>query len=264
MGWPLLTLMACALALRLPYVTGRSIWFDEAASWQTARLTVPQLLNALRVDTTLPPYYLMLKAWMVALGDSPLSLRLSSIVLGLLTVAGMYLFAVELYLASCGRRPAKKVAAALRDGKVRAPVGAGHAVSRGARAARRFAFLMAMAVALSPFQVNASIEARMYALGTAVTALSGWLLLRAARGGAEWRWWLGYGGLAGFALYIHPYELFSIGAQFVYLSGLIVSRWLNGEPRRARLLLRRVGASGVLAALVFLPAVRLLLVQHSV
>lgn len=58
--------VALAAALRLPYFTTRSIWFDEAASWQQARWPAKELFHRLRFDTVLPPFFLLLKGWMAA------------------------------------------------------------------------------------------------------------------------------------------------------------------------------------------------------
>ena len=54
-----------------------------------------------------------------------------------------------------------------------------------------FALFVATLVATSPFQVYAAIEVRMYSLGTALAALSSWLLLRVIRARHRgWGWCL--------------------------------------------------------------------------
>ena len=79
--------------LRVPYLTTRSIWYDEASSWQTASFPLSGTLDSLRLNVHPPLYYWVLKAWMAAFGESVLALRGLSVLFGLLTVAGMYLAA---------------------------------------------------------------------------------------------------------------------------------------------------------------------------
>jgi mannosyltransferase len=129
------------------------------------------------------------------------------------------------------------------------------------RAARAFGFVTAGLVALSPYQVLASIEARMYALGTALAALGGWLLLRALREpGRTWRW-VAYGLACIAFLYTHHYALFTTAAQFVFL--ILYVLWLlgSGEREEARLFLVRVVAVGLLVTLAYVPASQFLVAQ---
>ncbi|HVA49377.1 MAG TPA: glycosyltransferase family 39 protein [Pirellulales bacterium] len=231
-----------AAALRFPQFTTRSIWFDEAASWQQSSLPARELLHRLRFDTVLPPFFLLLKGWMAAFGESAASLRGFSVLFGLLAVAGMYLFAFELYLLSRAANEGRRTA-------------------RGSMNAQWFALAVALMVATSPFQINAAIEVRMYAPGTAAVALSSWLLLRALRSGA-WRWWLAYGASAGVTQYLHPYLLFSVAGQFAALFGLIAARFWRGKRRRAQSLAGRAGAAGALAAAMFLPGLPMFLAEH--
>ena len=53
--WGLAAAAAVALALRLPYITGRSLWYDESSSWQTAKFSFPELIRSVRLNVHLPP-----------------------------------------------------------------------------------------------------------------------------------------------------------------------------------------------------------------
>src|SRR5260370_1352048 len=96
----LLLVVAVAVALRAPYLTERSLWYDEASSWQTAKFPFPELMQSVGMNVHMPLYYLLLKAWMGALGESVAAIRGFSVAFGALTVLAMCLFGRELYLAS--------------------------------------------------------------------------------------------------------------------------------------------------------------------
>jgi uncharacterized membrane protein len=66
----------------------KNLWLDEAASWITARRPLPSLVAETAADVHPPLYYLALKLWMAAFGDSAAALRSLSLVCG---VAGVLL-----------------------------------------------------------------------------------------------------------------------------------------------------------------------------
>lgn len=238
MAWSggLLVVLASALALRLPYLTERSLWYDEASSWQTASLPLSELGQSVRLNVHLPLYYILLKGWMAVWGESVAALRGFSIAFGLLTVLAMNLFAREVYRASA---------------------------SGDEREAGRLGFgvIVAGLVAASPFQVLGSIEARMYSLGTALAAISSWLLLRLIRLGHPPRLWWAYGAAVAAFLHIHHYALFTLAAQAVFLALYLV--WLIGLDAKAEA--RTLARQGIIVAgavaLAYLPALVLLRVQ---
>jgi mannosyltransferase len=232
--WALVGVTAVAVLLRLPYLTGRSLWYDEASSWQTAMFPLPEMFQSIRLNVHMPLYYLLLKGWMALVGDSLASLRGFSIAFGVLTVVGMDLFGRELYRSSA----------------------AGDDSERGRRA---FALVVAGLVAVSPFQVLGSIEARMYSIGTALTAFGSWLLLRIARkGGQTWLWWT-YGAACVGLIYSHHYGLFTVAAQYVFLTLV----WLLGlgERTRAWVTMKNAAAIGLLIAIAYLPGLDILRTQ---
>ena len=93
----LIGVVAAAVLLRSPHLTQRSVWFDEACSWRTARFPVAQMIRSNVQDVHPPLYFLILKCWMTVFGDSTLALRSLSVLFGALTVSGMYLFGRELH-----------------------------------------------------------------------------------------------------------------------------------------------------------------------
>jgi mannosyltransferase len=238
--WPSLV-AELAVALRLPYFTRRSIWYDEASSWQTAKFALPELMRSVRLNVHMPLYYILLKGWMFAFGDSVAALRGFSVTFGALTVLVMVFFGDELYRAS-----------AASDSDSRAMVDA---------RARVFGLCVGALVALSPCQVFASIEARMYSLGTFLAALSAWLLLRVIREGTRSRLWWAY-GLAFAALpYAHHYGLFTAAAQMVFLGLYVAHLTATGDRKTAAFIFRRAVVVAVAALVAYLPGLDVLRAQ---
>jgi uncharacterized membrane protein len=69
------TVVAGTVLLRLPNVAARSLWYDEASSWQIASFSWPGIIDACRLNVHLPLYYFALKTWMLVFGDSVVALR---------------------------------------------------------------------------------------------------------------------------------------------------------------------------------------------
>lgn len=57
------------------------LWLDETLSVEIARLSLPEIYDALRQDGAPPVYYLLLQAWMAVLGTGTEAVRLLSVVL---------------------------------------------------------------------------------------------------------------------------------------------------------------------------------------
>jgi mannosyltransferase len=239
----LLLVVAAAVALRIPYLTERSLWYDEASSWQTARFPFPELMRSVRLNVHMPLYYLLLKGWMAVLGESVAAIRGFSVAFGALTVLAMCLFGRELYLTS----------AASDDDE------------RGRLDDRAWSFglMVAGLVAVSPCQIFASIEARMYSLGTALAALSSWMLLRIVREGGRGRLWWWYGVALMLLPYAHHYSLFTVAAQFIFLGLFVFHLTVVGERDQARAIMVRVVVTFVAAALVYLPGLSILMTQTA-
>jgi mannosyltransferase len=239
----LILVVAAAVALRVPYLTERSLWYDEASSWQTAKFPFPELMQSVRLNVHMPLYYLLLKAWMAALGESVVAIRGFSVAFGTVTVLAMFFFGRELYLAS---------AASDDDWP-------GDLEDR----AWAFGLVLAGLVAVSPCQIFASIEARMYSLGTALAALSSWLLLRILRGGGRGRLWWWYASALTLLPYSHHYALFSVAAQFVFLGLFAFHLAILGDREQARGIMVRAVLTFVTAALVYLPGLSILMTQTA-
>lgn len=222
------------LALRSWEWTGRGLWFDEAFTWRLVEFPLPEMLTRAAADNSPPLYYLVLAGWTRAVGTSLVALRGLGVLLGLLTVAGMYLFARE-------------------------------AFERRAARYRGLALFVAALTATSVFQVRYSGEVRPYALGAALAALTAWTLARAARPGpsAAGRW-AAHGGAALLFAYTHYYALFGLAAEAVYVAGWLLAR-AGWRPAVAVRLpeLRHAALAGGIVAVGWAPWVPTFLAQRA-
>ena len=150
------------VSLRMYGLYGRSMWFDEGFSWRTVQFPFLEMIERIGRDNHPPLYFILLKLWTAAFGESLVALRSMNLAVSALAMVGIYLWAVEAFA---------------RDGD---------------RARARWIGLVGAALfAVSMYQIRAAWEIRMYAMGTALVAVSTWLLLRACSrpcsGGARGR-----------------------------------------------------------------------------
>jgi 4-amino-4-deoxy-L-arabinose transferase-like glycosyltransferase len=172
-----------AAVLRLWSLGAKSLWYDEAYSLFMARHSLREMVGMLATYDNHPPlYYAFLHLWMRLVGDGDVAVRLPSAAASLGAVVATFLLA-------------RRVA----DGRV--------------------AVLAATLMAVSPFQVVAAQEARMYPFLTlcAVGASSAlWLALRVPRR----RSWLAYVVWMLLALYTHYLAILLLVAHGVYVAAV--------------------------------------------
>lgn len=179
--WFSLAIVLLALGLRLPYLTSRSLWFDEAFSWRLIQFPLGEFLQRAAADVHPILYYAVLWLWMRLFEDGTPDqtlfwLRLISVAFGAATVAAM--------------------------------VVAGRVLFRS----RWIGAAAGLLAAVSAFQVQYAREARMYTLGTFLLLLATVALFRTAFARSAHRAWaagLGFGLSLGAFLHVHYYALFS-------------------------------------------------------
>lgn len=193
--------------LRFYNNTAVALWHDEAFSALYLRYSWQEMLYRIGLDVHPPLYYFILRIWSYFAGTSLLSLRLLSIIFGVLTIWAGYLF-------------------------VKAVFGN-----------KKLALLSALLIAINSFQIQYSLEARMYTLGTFLALLSSYFLVRALENKKFWLW---YAVFATAGLYTHYYLLFSVAAQGLYVAFYII------KARKVRLLIRAVGYY-LLALILYMP-----------
>lgn len=204
-------------AARLWGMEGRSLWFDEAFSWRLSSFPLDELFQRAARDHNPPLYYVLLKGWAAACGESPLALRSLSVVAAFLAIGGVWLFCREAFDSPFlrglkrGSDDRNESASASRQPSV------------GALAA---AFL-----SINVLHIAWANQARMYALGTALAAFSSWALIRALRRGG-YRAWMMYAGLALAFAYTHTYAALTIASQFAFAAGWFLISLISGRSGR--------------------------------
>ena len=161
-----LALALVAFLLRVSYLDAQSLWRDEMDVLRFAHQPAAELLrNLAQVKYNGPLYYILMRGWLALAGDSEFALR---------------------FLAAC----AGVLAVPLTGWIGRVLVG------------RRAAWLAALLVAVSPYMVWYSQEAKMYALVGALTLLAMACQLGALRTGRA-GWWAGFVVAASLSFYVH-------------------------------------------------------------
>ncbi|MEM8702414.1 MAG: glycosyltransferase family 39 protein [Pseudomonadota bacterium] len=220
----LVVVIVAAAALRLTDLDRTSIWYDEAVSWSQSNGTLSALLASVASDNYPPLHNIILWLTIPVIGDSETALRLPSAVLGVAAVLLTYLVGKEL----AGRVPGLTAAALL---------------------------------ALSPFHIWYSTEARMYALQAAfgvVYLLATLKVLKAPS--ALWLTLLAVSG--ALFLYSHVYAILTFASVGIVCAVLTARGLVSGHPLGRSHALHACLAMGI-STLVFLPWLYLLAVRAN-
>jgi len=190
--WKVTGLVALAAALRLVNLNGRPLWYDEAFALLYAEKSLTAILSGtltpvLGVAADVHPvaYYFLLHGWMTLVGQSPLAIRMFSVCYGVGTVTLAYRLMRDLFSAGV-------------------------------------AAWSALVVAVAPFQIAYSQEARMYAmLGFwSVAALVAWVR---AWHNDSLRAWAAFVVCGALALYSHNLGF----ATFVTVGAWVLARLMR-------------------------------------
>ena len=90
-----LLILGVGLILRLWTLDQKSPWLDEASSWQFATSSLKDLMWSTSTDVHPPLYFLLLKAWILAWGDSLVALRALSVLGGMAVLFFTYRLATH-------------------------------------------------------------------------------------------------------------------------------------------------------------------------
>ena len=158
------------LIARLFGIASRPLWYDEAFSILFSEKGISAMLygtlaatGAGTADVHPLGYYGLLWAWMRVFGESPVSVRMLSILAGLGVIAIVYLLTNELFNSGV-------------------------------------AFAAGIIVALDPFQVHYAQEIRMYSFMALWLSLATYAYWRASQS-SGWKWWLAFSIFAALAQY---------------------------------------------------------------
>ena len=130
------------LAIVLRFISlNQSLWLDEATTALVARMPIADIFTKFLPGDFHPPfYYLLMKGWVLLFGASEISLRMPSVILGVLTIYFVYLIAKKL-------------------------------------SSKRTALIASILLATSGLAIYYSQEARMYSLAAALVTLSVYLFV---------------------------------------------------------------------------------------
>lgn len=179
--WLLVALALFAFSLRVYNLGKADLTFDESASAFIAGQPYDKMLAYLRaaIREHPPAYYVLLRTWTLAAGRSEYALRFLSVWFGVLSVALVY---------RVGRRAVHRT---------------------GALAA-------AALLAVQPFHVHYSQDARMYILMAVEGLLLFELFARVRFGPQRWYGWLAFGALAASAVLTHYLMALILAAINIY------------------------------------------------
>lgn len=216
-----LSIVFLGFALRIHEITAYSVWLDEASTYFISLGSMSDILWTLRQPFTqaAPPLYHIILHFSLYLGQGELFLRLPSMVFGVLCVPVMYTAGKSFF-------------------------------------GRREGLLGALLLAISPFHVWYSQEARMYTLFLLLAMLSTMFLWKAWQTRRSSSWYLYY-VFTLLCLYTHFFSFFLILGQGLFLISASAVRsvgQLDAEIRR-RLREGLIGfaMSGVALFLSYLP-----------
>lgn len=184
--FPILIIVNIFKACKL---TVMPLWHDESFSALLIQYDLKEMLYRISLDVHPPLYYLLLKGWGFIFDGSLFSIRMFSVFFGVLTVFAVYLLVKKIFQSE------------------------------------KLALFSSILLALSSFQIQYDMEARMYTLGAFLLVISTYLLIRGIES-KKWQWWLLYAVAASAALYTHYYAFFWIFAQ-----GIFMIYWLIKEFR---------------------------------
>ncbi|MCS6846239.1 MAG: glycosyltransferase family 39 protein [Anaerolineae bacterium] len=145
------TILLLAAVLRFYKIGAQSLWYDEGNSARIAERSLALIVEGAAGDIHPPLYYIALKYWRAAFGESEATLRAFSATCGVLTVLCAYLIGRDAF-------------------------------------GRRVGLIAAFLLAVMPFAIYYAQEARMYALLALCAAASTWAVMRMGRLGiGDWR-----------------------------------------------------------------------------
>nr|WP_319383160.1 glycosyltransferase family 39 protein [uncultured Roseibium sp.] len=218
----LVVVIVAAAALRLHNLDRTSLWYDEAVSWSQSNGSLAALLASVATDNYPPLHNIILWLTIPVIGDSETALRLPSAVLGVAAV--LLTFLVGKLLA--GRMTGLTAAALL---------------------------------ALSPFHIWYSTEARMYALLAACGLAFLLATLKVLRNPSSlWFTLLAISGTL--FLYSHVYALLAFTSVGTVCAFFTARDLISGQPLRRSNTLRACLAMGI-STIAFLPWLYLLAIR---
>jgi uncharacterized membrane protein len=202
-----------ALGLSVRLIVPRGLWLDDMTSVYDARLPLSTMLHVLQTTDDHPPLYFSI-LWVAirVFGDTEMSVRIPSIVIGTLVLPMLYLLGKEAY-------------------------------------DRRTGAIAAVAGIAAPLMVWYSQEVRMYELLMLLGAIAMWAQVRILRVGPSWRLWTVYALCCAGLMWTQYFGSFQVIAQELVFCVVLFVRRHDGTSTR-RLLLGFLLSSLAIAAIL--------------
>ena len=176
----LLLIILLGFALRVYRLDAQSLWWDEMYTAMQVNMTLPQLIDSLLADRVhTPVYFLMMLVW-GKIGDSAFILRYFSVVAGVLAVPLIYITGKQLNGRSVG-------------------------------------LLAAFLLAIAPFLIWFSQEARMYSLLALSALAANYFLLRLLQR-EKLLYWIAYSVTLTVTLLTHFLGVLILIAHYTFFS----------------------------------------------
>lgn len=190
-------ILTVAAALRFYHIGSQSLWADEGLTARILRLPIAEMLQRIRDWEQTPPlYYFLMKPYVAVFGATEATLRYPSALMGALSVFALYACLCRTFNTSAG-------------------------------------LIAAMLLALSPYHIAYSQEARAYALFILLTILSCDLFLRVLAERSQ-KLDVLYILATTLLLYTHLYGIFIVGAQnLALLVAWVLDRRRSADVRNA-------------------------------
>ncbi len=178
---PIAAITCLAAVLGMVELGSKSVWFDEASTAWAARLSWSDLAgNVQGSDLNMLLYYGLMKAWRAVAGDSPVALRLPSVLAAAGTVPMLYVLGKRLF-------------------------------------GRRVALVAALVLAVNGFVLQYAQTARSYTLVMLLVTAASYWFVRAAEHG-QLRHVVLYGATSLLAAYVHILVVLVLAAHAISLA----------------------------------------------
>jgi uncharacterized membrane protein len=218
-GALLAAVLLLAAFLRFYQLGTDSLWNDEGVSLRFANMEEIRIVKQSEDDFNYPTYYLGLHYWVALFGDSDFSLRVPSALAGLLAVFAMYKVGSLLFGRATG-------------------------------------IMASLILALSPFHIQYSQEARVYNFMSLLALLSFYFFIKVLNE-RKLATQTGYVLSTSVLMYSHIYGLFIVLAQNIYVATNFLGRVLRLRHGSRPGLVEWVGLQALLFVL-FIPGLVLL------
>lgn len=192
----LAALVIVGAGLRLQAINTVSYWFDESCSWKTIQMSFGRMLESITGNVHPPAFYVLARIWSTLCSDSPASLRVFSIIFGLLTILAAYWC---VWLARSTYQ--------LSDAPIE--------------------FFAAVMICIHSSHIFLSQQARMYSMGTFLTLVVSAMTLQVFKSGGSPALWIGTGIASVLWTMTHYYCLLTATGLAFGIIALLLRSWFT-------------------------------------